>query len=435
MMSKKYQKKTSRSRRKLQKLDQNAVKVDIADGQAKFQMILPMNALMAEVAGCIEQMSSQAGLLMMKAMIDEEVEQLAGQRYTHNACRQAFRWGSEEGSVIFAGRKVALERPRIRSKDGQEMPLRRYQAFQDDRRMQQAVQDRVVRRVSMRDYEGVIDDICDGYGIDKSSVSRQWKAASAAQLQQMLERRLDDLGLSVLMLDGINFHDYVLVVALGIDSDGSKHVLGLWPGATENAEVVSMLLDDLTGRGLPTDSNLLLVLDGSKSLTKAVKKRFGKRAVIQRCRIHKERNILGHLPKNYHKIVRMKLQTAWNMTDYQQAKEQLQKVHDYLATINLAAAHSLEEGFEETLMINRLKLPGNLRRLFGSTNIIESCFSVTKDLCRNVKRWRNADMAWRWAGTMLGQAERRFHRIMGYRDMPLLTKALGAMVDSKEVAA
>ena len=434
-MSKKYQKKTSRSRRKLQKLDKNAVKVNIADGQATFQMILPMNALMAEVAGSIEQMSSQAGLLMMKAMIDEEVEQLAGQRYTHNGQRLAFRWGSEEGSVIFAGRKVALERPRIRSKDGQEMPLRRYQAFQDDRRMQQAVAERVVRRVSTRDYEGVIDDICDGYGIDKSSVSRQWKVASAAQLQQMLERKLDDLDLRVLMLDGISFHDYLLVVALGIDSGGYKHVLGLWPGATENAEVVGELLDDLTERGLPTDSNLLLVLDGSKALAQAVKKRFGKRAIIQRCRIHKERNVLSHLPKKYHQLVRLKLRSAWNMTDYQEAKEQLRKVHDYLATINLAAAHSLEEGFEETLTINRLKLPESLRRLFGSTNIIESCFSVTRDLCRNVKRWRNVEMAWRWAGTMLAESERRFHRIMGYRDMPLLMKALGAMVDSKEVAA
>jgi transposase-like protein len=315
------------------------------------------------------------------------------------------------------------------------MPLRRYQAFHDDRRMQQAVAERVVRRVSTRDYEGVIDDICDGYGIDKSSVSRQWKAASSAQLKEMLERKLDDLDLAVLMLDGISFHDYLLVVALGIDVGGHKQVLGLWPGATENAEVVGELLDDLIERGLPTDSNLLLVLDGSKALAKAVKKRFGKRAIMQRCRIHKERNILSHLPKKYHQIVRLKLRSAWNMTDYQEAKEQLQKVHDYLATINIAAAHSLEEGFEETLTINRLALPESLRRLFGSTNIIESCFSVTRDLCRNVKRWRNVAMACRWAGTMLRESERRFHRIMGYRDMPLLTKALGVMVDSEEVAA
>jgi len=212
MMSRKYTKKTNRSRRKLQKIEKNAVKVDIADGQATFQMILPMNALMAEVANSIEQMASEAGLLMMKAMIDEEVEQVVGQRYAHNDRRLALRWGTEEGRVIFAGRKVAIERPRVRGKDGKEIPLRRYQAFQDDQRMQQSVQDRVVRRVSMRDYEGVIDDICDGYGIDKSSVSRQWKTASAGQLKEMLQRKLNDLDLAAVILDGISFHDYLLIV-------------------------------------------------------------------------------------------------------------------------------------------------------------------------------------------------------------------------------
>ena len=434
-MSRKYTEKTNRSRRKLPKLEKNAVKVDIADGQATFQMILPMNALMAEVANSIEQMASEAGILMMKAMIDEEVKQVVGQRYTHNDQRLALRWGTEEGHVIFAGRKVALERPRVRSKTGNEIPLRRYQAFQDDQRMQQSVQDRVVRRVSMRDYEGVIDDICDGYGIAKSSVSRQWKTASAGQLKEMLERKLNDLDLAAVILDGISFHDYLLVVALGIDLNGHKHVLGLWPGATENAEVVGILLDDLIERGLPTDSHLLFVLDGSKALSKAVKKRFGKRAIIQRCRVHKERNVLGHLPKEYHKIVRMKLHAAWNMTDYKEAKKQLQKVHDYLATINIAAAHSLEEGFEELLAVNRLALPESLRKVLCSTNIIESCFSVTKNLCHNVKRWRNADMAWRWTATMLREAEKRFHRIKGYRDMPLLMKALGTIIDEGEVAA
>jgi len=435
MMSKKYTKKTDRSRRKLQKLEKNTVKVDIANGQATFQMVLPMNALMAEVAHSIEQMSSQAGLLMMKAMIDEEVDQLVGQRYAHQDQRLGFRWGSEEGQVIFAGRKVAIERPRVRSKDGKEMPLKRYKAFQNNQRLQKTVQDRIVRRVSTRDYEGVIDDICDGYGIDKSSVSRQWKAASASQLKETLERKLDDLDLAVLMLDGINFHDYLLVVALGIDTGGHKHILGLWSGATENAEVVGMLLDDLIERGLPTNHHVLFVLDGAKALLKAVWKRFGKKAIIQRCRIHKERNILGHLPKKYHRIVRMKLRAAWNMTDYQKAKKELQKVHDFLATINISAAHSLEEGLDEILTINRLGLPESLCKIFCSTNIIESCFSVARDLCRNVKRWRNADMAWRWAGTMLRESENRFHRIMGYRDMPLLTKAIGTIVDSKECAA
>lgn len=423
-MSKKYANKTSRSRRKLQPLSDHVVKVDIGNGQATFQMVLPINALLAEVADEIERTACQAGLLMMKAMIDEEVEQIAGERYAHHDDRQAFRWGKDQGHVVFAGRKVALERPRVRSQSGQEISLRRYQAFQDGQRLQRSVQDKVLRRVSMRDYEGVIDDICDGYGIDKSSVSRQWKAASSKQLQALLERDLHDLGMVAILLDGKEFRDYTLITALGVDFEGRKHVLGLWPGATENAAVVNALLDNLIERGLSPDLGYLFVLDGSKALKKALKNRFGARALIQRCRLHKERNIKGHLPKSYHQLLAMKLRAAWGMTDYHAAKRELEKVHDWLATINLAAAHSLEEGFEETLTVNKLNLPSELRRSFCTTNMIESSFSLTDDLCANVKRWRNANMAWRWAGTVLVEAQRRFHRIHGYRHMPALIQAL-----------
>ena len=431
-MGKNYQKKTDRSRRKVQSLDKNAVRVDIGDGQAMFQMVLPMNELLAEVAGAIEATASQAGLLMMKAMIDEEVEQLVGPRYAHDAERQAVRWGSQEGHVIYAGRKVALERPRVRAKDGKEVALRRYQAFQSPQRMQQAVQKRIIRRVSTRDYQGVLDEICDGYGIEKSSVSRQWKAASSSQLKAMLERPLGDLNLAVIMLDGKEFHDHTLITALGVDSEGRKHILGLWAGATENAHVCGALLDELIERGLPTEQKYLFVLDGSKALKKAVKLRFGSGALIQRCRIHKERNVRAYLPKRYHAVLALKLKAAWGMTNYLEARQALQQVHDWLATINIAAAASLEEGFDETLTINRLSLPEGLSRVFSNTNMIESAFSLTADLCHNVKRWRNANMAMRWAGTVLLEAEKRFNRIKGYRSMPLLLNSLARAVDTQQ---
>ena len=372
---------------------------------------------------------------MMKAMIDDEVEQLAGSRYAHDSERQAVRWGKQEGHVVFAGRKVAIERPRVRGKDGQEMALRRYEAFQEDRRLQKAVQERVLRRVSMRDYEGVLDDICDGYGIDKSSVSRHWKAASHEQLKQLLERKLDDLELAVLLLDGKEFHDHTLITALGVDFEGRKHVLGLWPGATENAEVCGALLDDLIERGLSRQQRYLFVLDGSRALKKAVKARFGRQALLQRCRLHKERNIESHLPKQYHQVLRLKLRAAWNMTEYVEAKQQLEKVHDWLATINVAAARSLEEALEETLTVNRLGLSPELRRALSTTNLIESSFSLADDLCRNVKRWRDANMAWRWAGTVLQEAQRRFHRVRGYRNMPLLIAALKEGIAMDEAVA
>lgn len=423
-MSKRYRKKTQRSRRKLQKLPDETVKVDIADGQATFQMVLPMNALMAEVAHSIEQMSCQAGLLMMKAMIDEEVEQLAGPKGVHHDQLPAYRWGKEEGHVVFMGRKVAIEKPRVRNKTGGEIPIRRYQAFRNPQRMDQTVQEKILRRVSTRDYEGVLEDVCEGYGIDKSSVSRHWKAASTRQLKELLERDLRDLNLTVILLDGKVFQDYTLMVALGVDFEGHKHVLGLWPGASENAEVCGALLDDLIQRGLSTQEKYLFILDGAKALASAVKSRFGRQALIQRCRLHKEKNIKTYLPKKYHRVLSLKLKAAWGMTDYAEAKKELEKVHDWLATINIAAAKSLEEGFEETMTINKLNLSPQLRKVFASTNMIESAFSLTEDLCRNVKRWRDANMAWRWAGTVLQEAEKRFNRIHGYREISLLVNAL-----------
>lgn len=436
MMGKSYQQKTSRSRRKMQKLDGQAVTVEMADGKAAFQMILPMSEMLFDVAKAIEQTASQAGLLMMKALVDEEVEQLAGGRYEHNPQRQAVRWGNDEGHVIFAGRKVAIEKPRVRSKEGcQEISLSRFNAFAHPHRMQESVSERILRRVSTRDYAGVLDDLCDGYGIDKSSVSRRWKAASSKKLRRLLERPLHDLELCVILIDGKQFHDFTLITALGIDIGGRKHVLGLWPGATENSQVCGQLLAELIERGLSKQQRYLFILDGSKALVKAVKGHFGRQVLIQRCRLHKERNIQKYLPKKYHKLLAMKLQAAWGMTDYQEAKRELYKVHDWLASINQAAARSLDEGFDETLMINRLGLPEQLSRLFSSTNIIESCFSLADDLCRNVKHWRDANMAWRWAGTVLLEVEKRFHRIKGYRDLPILVEKLKEGVDQKEAVA
>ena len=435
MMGKSYQRKTRRSKRKMESLAQGAVSVETADGQARFQMVLPMNLLLFDVAAAIEQTASQAGLLMMKALIDEEVEQVAGPRYIHQPDRKAQRWGQDEGSVVFAGRKVALPRPRVRSVEGREIPLQRYQAFAHPRRMEQAVRQRILRRVSTRDYAGVLDDGCEGYGIDKSSVSRQWKAASRGQLQQLMERSLRDLDLCVVFLDGKEFQDFTLIVALGVDREGHKHVLGLWPGATENAEVCGALLDDLLARGLSKDKRYLFVLDGAKALHKAVVQRFGAQTLVQRCRLHKRRNVEKYLPQKYHAMLALKLRVAWEMTDYEQARQELQKVQDWLASINQAAAQSLEEGFEETLTINRLGLSPQLRRLLASTNLIESCLSCVGEGCRNVKRWRDANMVRRWVGAVLLETEKRFHRIQGYREMPLLIRALGKAVDTKEAVA
>jgi len=434
-MGKSYQRKTRRSRRKMQDLAKDGVRVEVAEGKASFQMVLPMSPLLSEVAGAIEQTATQVGLLMMKALIDEEVEQIAGRRYGHRADRHATRWGHDEGHVIFGGRKVAMPRPRVRSVEGREVPLERYQAFAHPQRMQEAVSQRILRRVSTRDYAGVLDEVCEGYGIQKSSVSRHWKAASRQQLKQMLERPLGDLDLCVVFLDGKEFHDFTLIVAVAVDCQGRKHVLGLWSGATENAEVCGALLDDLIERGLSKDKSYLFVLDGAKALRKAVTSRFGSKALIQRCRVHKKRNLQKYLPKKYHGMLSLKLKMAWGMTEYDKAYKELGKVHDWLASINQAAAASLEEGMEETLTINRLGLPPPLRRIFSSTNLIESCFSRAGDLCRGVKRWRDGNMACRWAASVLLDAQSRFRRIQAYSQLPLLINAMATLLDRQEAAA
>ena len=233
------------------------------------------------------------------------------------------------------------------------------------------------------------------YGIDKSSVSQQWQAANAKQLAQLMERRLDNLGICVILLDGKQFGDTTIIKALGVDGAGAKHVLRLWPGAAKNSDVYGSLVDDMIQRGLPVGTQYLFVIDGSKALKKAITDRFGTSALIQRCRIHKEWNIRSYLPKKHHRLLAMKLKAALRMTDYAEALKELTKVRDWLMSISDAAAISLEEGFEKLLTVNKLKLPASLKKLFGFTNMIESCYSVVGDLCRNVKRWRGESMAMR----------------------------------------
>jgi putative transposase len=293
----------------------------------------------------------------------------------------------------------------------------------------------VVRGISTRDYEGVLDAVCDGYGVRRSSVSRHWVVASKRRLKELLERPLGELDLVAIMIDGIEFHEYVLIAALGIDSDGRKHVLGIRPGGSENAGVCTGLLEDLAARGLPTDREYLFVLDGSKALRKAVTGMFGKDATVQRCHRHKERNVQDHLPEQYRSAATMRLRVAWNMTNYDDAKKELTKALTYLEGVNSAAAESLREAFEDTLTIHKLGIPELLRKSLSSTNPIESCFSTTRDRCRNVRRWKTSDMAMRWAGTMLLETESRFHRVNGYRQLPILVSALRPAVDVKEVRA
>lgn len=431
MSKQKYRKQTTRSRKKAS--DAGSGRVVSADN-GEIHLSFQMPQVLAAMHGAIESLAGEAGLLIMKALIDEEVEQRAGPRYHHLDGREAQRWGNEEGYVVFGGRKVSIKRPRLRGTEGGEVELERYKMFQSGSRMQEDVTRRVVRGVSTRNYEGAIDGICEGYGVQKSSVSRHWKAATSKELAAMTERPLSDFDFSAIMIDGVSFHDFMLVVALGVTFEGEKMILGIWDGATENGEVVSSLLRSLRDRGLAIEKRTLFVVDGSKALKKAIRAIFGDAAEIQRCQIHKERNVLSHLPENRQPLLRRELRAAWGLTSYQEAKKELEKITKRLDGISPGAAASLREGLDETLTLQRLQIPNELWKSLRSTNLIEGTFARTRELCKNVKRWSSADMALRWASTMLSYAESKFRKVFGYKAMPRMLEKLNR-VDNDEAVA
>jgi putative transposase len=319
---------------------------------------------------------------------------------------------------------VTIPRPRVRRREGQEVPLDAYARLQHDGRRQRAVREGILAGLTTRNYRRAVESVLEGYGIEKSSVSREFVQASAAQLKELCERKLDELELVALLIDGIEIGKQVLVVALGIETSGQKHVLGLWQGATENTTVVKSLLEDLVARGLKPERRYLFVIDGAKALRAAIEKVFGERAEVQRCQIHKRRNVKDHLPENCLKDYDRRIRNAYAMTNYAEAKAELEKIIRQLERINPSAAHSLEEGLEETLTVHRLGVGVLLRRTLSSTNPIESCLSTVERVARNVKRWREGDQSLRWTATGLLEAEKRFRRVKGYRELEVLHRRL-----------
>jgi len=384
-----------------------------------FQFDLPMLEMILQTKAEIEALSAQAGLKIIRHFLEEEIQQRCG---SHGQQR-AYRHGQQPGYIVYAGRKVSIPKPRVRAKGGKELMLKSYQAFQQDGRMQRAVARQLTHQVSTRNYAAAIDDCLEGYGIDKSSVSRQWKAATAAELQKLVQRPVP-AELVALLIDGQYFRKECLVVALGVDKTGQKHILGLWHGATENSTLVRELLADLRERGLNTEATILMVLDGAKALYKGVREVFGERALIQRCRVHKLRNVLEHLPLEKRQLAAWRLRGAWAKATPEEALRELRACVKWLDTISPNAARSLEEGMEETLTVTRLSLHESLVRTFSSTNLIESCFARTESWTGRVKRWRNAKMVMRWGAAALLFAEKGFRRVRGYDHMNQLLEAL-----------
>ena len=421
-MRKKYQRNQRKSNHKF----------EVVGGQELLVRVpLPLAEVWAELQAQVEELTGHAGLQILRALLENEVTRRVGPPHRPNPTAGCVRWGKQPGYVVFAGQKIPLERPRVRTREGQEVELESYGQLQQDGKLQRAVRERIVAGLSTRNYRRAVESVVEGYGIEKSSVSRQFVEASSNQLRALCERRLEDLHLVVLMIDGIHFGGQVLVVALGIAESGEKHVLGVWQGATENTTVVKGLLEDLVDRGLDLKRRYLVVMDGSKALRAGVERVFGDQVEVQRCQIHKRRNVKEYLPENCQKDYDRRMRNAYAMNNYAEAKEALQKIFR-----QLSAARSLEEGLEETLTVHRLGVGAVLRRKLATTNPIESCLSTVQRVARNVKRWREGNQPLRWTATGLLEAEKKFRRIKGYQEILLLKERLNpSRIQQKEVRA
>ncbi len=409
---------------------------EVSDGRVVVELPLPVAEVLSGMTEAVESLSREAGLMVVTALLEDECRRIAGPKNAKNPLRRANWWGSELSPVYYDKRKVLIERPRLRSKEGKEIPLSTYRAFRNPKGMKGAVMKQMVLGISSRNYEEAVGSVIRGYGIKKSSVSRHFVKATAEQMREFLERDLSGLDLCAIFIDGIEFKGQLLVVAMGLSRAGRKHILGLWQGATENATVCKMLLEDMARRGLDMTRDYLFVLDGSKALRSAVARMFGSDVLVQRCQMHKRRNVKEHLPPEHQEAIDARIRTAYKMADYDKARASLELTIRYLENLNPDAARSLREGLEETLTLHKLGVTGLLRKTLSTTNPIESCFSVTRTVTGRVKRWRGGDMLQRWAVAALLRAEKKFRRVQGYREIPKLIAVLQQKsLDRKEVAA
>ena len=375
-------------------------------------------------------LSVGVGLGVLSELMEEEVEEVVGPNGKHDPERVAVRHGHQPGEVTLGGRRVPVERPRVRSADGKcEIGLAAYEHFASRDPLSRLVLERMLAGVSTRRYSRTQEPVGEqvegeARSTSKSSVSRTFVERTRTALAELMRRRLDDVRLAVLMLDGIELKGRTNIVALGITTDGVKIPLGLWEGSTENATVATALLSDLVERGLDPEQGILFVVDGSKALRKAIRDVFGERAPVQRCVRHKERNVLEHLPESDRPAVKRRLRRAWADDDHDRALSDLRALAGELERAHPGAAASLREGLEETLTLTRLGIRGRLKRTLESTNPCESMIECVRRSSRNVKRWQSGEMCLRWTAAGMLEAEHQFRRIIGYHDLAKLVVSI-----------
>jgi transposase-like protein len=383
-----------------------------------------------ELAGAAKEgllaFSVGIGLAVLDELFEAEVSRLAGPKGKHDPDRRAYRHGHEPRQVTLGGRRVAVNKPRVRSVDQEEIELRTFRTFATRDLLNEAALGRMLAGLSTRRYSAGLEPVgtVQARATSKSAISQRFVQGTEQKLAELFGRDLSQLDVVAMFIDGVEIAEHCIVVALGVDADGRKHPLGLWEGTTENKTVCNALLGNLIERGLHVEQPRLFVIDGGKAIRAAVMSTFGTYAIIHRCQEHKRRNVLEHLPQAERMFVSRKLNKAWSEPDARRAEAQLRALAKHLETKHPGAAASLLEGLEETLTVTRLGVSGSLLDTFKSTNPIESMISIARDVTGNVKRWKNGKMVVRWMAAGLLDAEKRFRRVKGYRDMPMLRVAL-----------
>ena len=385
---------------------------------------------MDEVRLSVDRFCLLAGIEALQELMDEDARAVCGARHARHGDRRGYRWGTAESALGYHGGKVKVTRPRVRDHAGKEVELPSWQVLRDSELLREWALTLMVLNVSTRKYrravrlpEGDLAGGC-GDGTSKSAVSRRFVALSRKKMKAWLSADLSELDLLVIQIDGLHVGDHVLVAAIGIDGSGEKHVLAVVEGATENKVVVQALLDNLIGRGLDPVVPRLFIVDGAKALSRAIRNCFGHAAAVQRCQIHKGRNIVERLDEALRPSVKKALRQAWDQDDAENAERLLRNLARRLEHEEPGVSGSILEGLDEILTVIRLGLPPELRRSLACTNIIENALGTVRQTSRNVKRWRNAEMALRWTAAGLLEARKTFRRLKAYRQLPILKRAL-----------
>jgi transposase-like protein len=418
----------------------NVFAMSVAMQQLMLPLVLAMDATKKGLLAFVQQM----GMVVLHELLATEAAMIAGPKGKHAAERTHHHWGSARAPVAFGGRNVIIERPRVRArgKGKGEVELPSIAALREGDPMSARVVEQIALGVSTRGYERSlepVDDEFDTRGASKSNASRALIDATRDKLTEFVSRKLDDVDLVAMFIDGIEIAKHTVVIALGVTIDGTKIPLGLWAGSTENHVVATALLQNLIERGLRVDESMLFVIDGGKGLRKALRDVFGNRAIVQRCQVHKLRNVKEHLDEARRAYVARQMRDAYKSATAATAKKKLLQLASWLESNGEdSAAASLREGLDETLTVLRLGLPKMLCRTFSTTNAIENMNGTLRRVTRNVKRWRNEAMIRRWVALAIAEAQRGFRRVKGHKMMSSLFAALRptakAMAPEKKVA-